>query len=441
MRYDVRRGIRAPLLLVAALGLLAAACSSGSGNGSSSSSGGPETSTITLGSLPVVDAAPAYIADKAGYFKQEGLTVKFQQAQGGAALIPSLVSGDIQIAFSNWVSLFLAKSQGIDLTLIADGDKARPGFSGVFVMPNSPIKTPADLAGKKIAVNTLNNVGGLVISAVLQSQGVDPKSIKFVEVGFPDMGATLQRGDVDAVWVVEPFTTAVKATLNARAIIDPFSGPTAALPVGGYAVTKQFADKNPKTVAALFRALDKAVAEAITRLELVDPRYLPRASTVLARLVELLGQAEFLTAVAATLQAWAIGLAIAVAAAVPAGILLGSSRRCYQATRALVEFLRPIPSVALIPLAILLFGQGLQLKTSLIAYASFWPLLFNTVYGVQDVDPIAKDTARSFGLGRLAVLGRVTLPAASPFIATGVRVASAIALILALSTELLAGAA
>src|SRR6266511_3155635 len=110
MRYDVRRGIRAPLLLVAALGLLAAACSSGSGNGSSSSSGGPETSTITLGSLPVVDAAPAYIADK-----------------------------------------------------------ARPGFSGVFVMPNSPIKTPADLAGKKIAVNTLNNVGGLVISAVLQS--------------------------------------------------------------------------------------------------------------------------------------------------------------------------------------------------------------------------------------------------------------------------------
>jgi NitT/TauT family transport system substrate-binding protein len=261
MRYDVRRGIRAPLLLVAALCLLAAACSSGN-KGSSGSSGGLETSTITLGSLPVVDAAPAYIADKAGYFKQEGLTVKFQQAQGGAALIPSLVSGDIQVAFSNWVSVFLAKSRGIDLTVIADGDKARPGFSAVYVMPNSPIKKPADLAGKKIAVNTLNNIGGLVISAVLKDQGVDPKSVKFVEVGFPDMGAALQRGDVDAIWVVEPFTTAVKATLNARAVIDPFSGPTAALPVGGYAVTKKFADKNPKTVAAFFRALDKAVADA-----------------------------------------------------------------------------------------------------------------------------------------------------------------------------------
>src|SRR6266536_2189796 len=121
----------------------AGACSGSSDTGSSGSSGGPKISSITIGSLPVVDAAPAYVAEKAGYFKQEGLTVKFQQAQGGAALIPSLVSGDIQVAFSNWVSLFLAKSQGIDLTLIADGDKARPGFSGVFVMPNSPIKTPA----------------------------------------------------------------------------------------------------------------------------------------------------------------------------------------------------------------------------------------------------------------------------------------------------------
>jgi len=262
MRYDLRRGIRAPLLLLAAIALLAAACSSGSDNQSSGSSGGLETSTITLGSLPVVDAAPAYIADKAGYFKAEGLTVKFQQAQGGAALVPALVSGGIQVAFSNWVSLFLAKSNGIDLQVIADGDKAKPGFSGVFVMPNSPIKNPADLAGKKIAVNTLNNIGGLVISAVLKDQGVDPKSVKFVEVGFPDMGAALQRGDVDAVWVVEPFTSAVKGTLNARLVFDPFSGPTAALPVGGYAVTKKFADSNPKTVAAFARALDKAVSDA-----------------------------------------------------------------------------------------------------------------------------------------------------------------------------------
>ena len=183
-----------------------------------------------------------------------------------------------------------------------------------------------------------------------------------------------------------------------------------------------------------------AVAEVVTRLELVSPRYLPPASTVAARAVSLLGDGEFLRAAGATLAAWALGMAVTVALAVPAGVLLGSSRVCYQATRAVVEFLRPIPSVALIPLAILLFGQDLQMKTALIVYAATWPVLFNTIYGVQDVDPVAKETARSFGFGRLAVLARVSLPSAAPFIATGIRLAAAVALILAISAELLAGA-
>jgi NitT/TauT family transport system permease protein len=187
-------------------------------------------------------------------------------------------------------------------------------------------------------------------------------------------------------------------------------------------------------------ALSFAIAEGVTRLELVSPRYLPPASTITARAVSLLGDAEFLQAAGATLKAWALGMAITVVLAVPAGVLLGSSRLCYQATRAVVEFLRPIPSVALIPLAILLFGQDLRMKTALIVYAASWPVLFNTIYGVQDVDPVAKDTARSFGFGRLSVLARVSLPSAAPFVATGIRLASAVALILAISAELLAGA-
>jgi NitT/TauT family transport system substrate-binding protein len=102
----------------------------------------------------------------------------------------------------------------------------------------------------------------VAISAVLSDQGVDPKSLKFVEIPLPDMGPTLQRGEIDAAWVVEPFTTSLKTTLKARAIIDPFSGPTDGLPVAGYAVTKRFAEQNPKTIAAFLRALGKATDEA-----------------------------------------------------------------------------------------------------------------------------------------------------------------------------------
>jgi NitT/TauT family transport system permease protein len=179
--------------------------------------------------------------------------------------------------------------------------------------------------------------------------------------------------------------------------------------------------------------------EALTRADLVNPQYLPPASTIVARTLGLLADSAFLRHVGATVEAWAVGLALAVMVAVPTGVLLGSSERAYKGTHSLVEFLRPIPSVALIPLAILLFGQGLQMKVALVLYGSSWPVLFNTIYGMHSVDPLAKDTARSFGLGRVSVLVRVAVPSAAPFVWTGIRVASAIALILVFSAEALSG--
>lgn len=181
------------------------------------------------------------------------------------------------------------------------------------------------------------------------------------------------------------------------------------------------------------------VLEAVTRAELVNPIYLPPASTVLVTSGRILLDAEFLSAVVATLQVWAIGLLIAMVIAVPLGLVLGSSRRAWLAGTAAIEFLRPIPSVALIPLAIILWGTGPDMTIRLIVYAATWPILFNTIYGMREVDPIAKDTARAFGYSRLVVLWRVSLRSASPFIYTGIRIAAGIALIVAVSTELIAG--
>jgi NitT/TauT family transport system permease protein len=181
------------------------------------------------------------------------------------------------------------------------------------------------------------------------------------------------------------------------------------------------------------------LVEVLTRAEPVDAQYLPPASSIVARTLGLLGDPAFLRHVGSTMGAWALGLGLAIAAAVPLGVFLGSSRRAYRATHALIEFLRPIPSVALIPLAILLFGQGLEMKLALIVYGSTWPILFNAIYGMHSVDPLAKDTARTFGYRRSSILIHVGLPSSAPFIWTGIRVASAIALILAISAELLAG--
>ncbi|MGW0686158.1 ABC transporter permease [Streptomyces sp. NPDC002754] len=181
------------------------------------------------------------------------------------------------------------------------------------------------------------------------------------------------------------------------------------------------------------------VCEAVSRAGIVRREYLPPASDVLARAVELAGDSVFLDGVGATLRAWVLGLALACAIAVPAGLLLGSVPVVDAAVRAIVEFLRPLPSVALIPLVSLLLGSGTETEIALVTYASVWPILFNTMYGLHENEPLAKDTLRAFGFGRIAVLLRVELAGAAPFIAVGIRISAAVALVVAVATELLSG--
>ncbi len=181
------------------------------------------------------------------------------------------------------------------------------------------------------------------------------------------------------------------------------------------------------------------LVEVLTRAEFVNPAYLPPASSVVAESFRLLGDGEFWGALRSTLTAAGYGLARAIIIAVPLGLLLGLSKWAYRGAITLIELLRPIPSVALIPLAILVYGTGTPMKAFLVTYACLWPLLFNTIYGVHDVDPVGVDTARAFGLGRFERAIRVNLPSASPFIYTGVKIAVSVALILAIGAEIVAG--
>ena len=181
--------------------------------------------------------------------------------------------------------------------------------------------------------------------------------------------------------------------------------------------------------------------ELLTRAGLVSSSYLPPASSILRETVGLFGDGEFRTSLWATVKACLIGLSISVLVAVPVGLVLGLSPTIHKAVSTILEFLRPIPSVALIPLAILLYGRGTEMKVALVIYACVWPILFNTIYGIRGVDEVAADTARVFGLGKVKTATRVHLRSASPFVYTGVKIAASIAVILAVSAELLAGGA
>jgi ABC-type nitrate/sulfonate/bicarbonate transport system permease component len=182
-----------------------------------------------------------------------------------------------------------------------------------------------------------------------------------------------------------------------------------------------------------------AVLELVPRAKLVSPKYLPPLSGILRALVDEATTAAFWQAVGDTVLAWTLGLLIAVVAGVVLGVGIGSVEPLRRATASTIEFLRPIPSVALIPLAILLFGVDIRSTLVLVIYASFWQVIVQVLHGVHDVDPVARETARSYGLSRWAQVRYVTWPTALPYILTGVRLAAAVALILTITSELVIG--
>jgi NitT/TauT family transport system substrate-binding protein len=257
-------------VIAAALVTTVSGCGLLSGEDSSTPPAGTgvEKAKIRLGIIPIVDVAPVHIAIKKGYFRDEGVEVELKAIQGGAAGIPGLVNGELDVTFGNWVSFLAAQAKGAaDLKLVADGYRAKPDMFLVLTPPDSLVKTPQDLAGKKIAVNTRANVAELAVRAALKAKNVDASTVQFTEMPFPDMQAALQRKDIDAAMLVEPFITRAQQEMNAFTVLDTISGDTSELPVGGYATSAKFATENPKTVDAFQRALVKAQRDAIERSE------------------------------------------------------------------------------------------------------------------------------------------------------------------------------
>jgi len=223
-------------------------------------------------------------------------------------------------------------------------------------------------------------------------------------------------------------------------VVSPTGEPTA--PVGDTAALPRAPRRRsmPQAVLGLLGlAALVALVEILPRIGVIPREYFPTSSEIGLALADQLGRGEFWTAVFDTLQGWALGLGIAALAGVVLGILIGSSRFARELTASTIEFLRPIPSVALIPIAVLLFGTDIESKLLLVVYASFWQVLIQVLYGVQDVDPVAQDTARSYGLGRWARVRYLTWPTALPYLMTGLRLAAAVALILAVTSELVIG--
>ena len=189
--------------------------------------GAPEKPQLRLGVLPIVDVAHLQHAQAAGYFAAEGLTVDLVTVQGGSAALPRLRSGDLDLTFTNYVSALLEQSQGLgDFRFVDGGYEAARGMLTIVTGPASGIRSPRDLAGKRVAVNTVRNIIELTARSALETAGVAPDTVRFVEVPFPDMATALQDGRVDAAFMVEPFITQAALSSGTIGVLDAASGPT-----------------------------------------------------------------------------------------------------------------------------------------------------------------------------------------------------------------------
>jgi ABC-type nitrate/sulfonate/bicarbonate transport system permease component len=166
----------------------------------------------------------------------------------------------------------------------------------------------------------------------------------------------------------------------------------------------------------------------------------PTMTGTLAQLGRELGGRDLWVAIGDTVRGWGLGLLIGCSAAIVVGTLLGLNRFAYLSVIPVVEFLKTVPAIAILPLAIVVWGATLEMKVFLVAFGVFWPLTIQTIYGVRAVDPVVRDTAITLRLRGLRKFVGVTLPSAAPFIATGLRVAAAVGLILAVVAELIGGA-
>ena len=262
----MRKGLAA--VLTAAM-LVIAACGGddeGSGGGGGGGGGGDGGVTkVTIGTLPIANAAPMYIGMEKGFFREEGLELEPQVAQSGNELITALVGGDQDFVFLGYTTVIIARSRNLPVKAVVNADNAAstPEEEWQYVMSKkgSGIEEPEDLAGKTVGINALKGVAEVGLKAALEKNGVDPGSVELLEVPFPESAAALDRGRVDAVWAPEPFLTQILGA-GGNEVMAPILELGKEFVNGTYATSEQFLAENEDVVERFARAMNKSTQYA-----------------------------------------------------------------------------------------------------------------------------------------------------------------------------------
>ncbi len=235
-----------------------------------------KTFRLRVGIIPITEMLTMYVAADKGYFAQEGLEVEMIPMAGGAVILPALVGGSVDIAYSNIVSIILARAEGMPLKIIMhnkseDSTKAPDapggykGGSAIMVRANSDIRSAKNIEGRKFAVNTLYGINWLFAQEWMRMEGADPAKAKWLEIPFQNMAVALETGQVDAVTAADPTLTVLKTTGKGRILNYYFSTVKANVMVASFVATDQWIKEQPEVMQKFVRAMSRAIEYANTR--------------------------------------------------------------------------------------------------------------------------------------------------------------------------------
>lgn len=282
-----------------------AACSSGSSSTASSSSqasgGGNSGSltTVTVAAPDIASSVPLQIAQDQGLFKAEGLNVKVEIVANSNAVTAPLLAGTLDFTSENWVGMYIQEltNPKLGLKVIADNFQATDNIAAIVVPKGSKITSVKQLAGKSIALPGKGaSIGPLSVDVLLNSYGVKATATNSqyttVVEPFPNMPAALAEGKVDAAWVTEPFVT-VAEEAGAHVLAYTYSGALKNFPIGPWATTNSFAEKNPAAVKEFTAAITKAEQMAASDPALVrkeEPIWIP---TLKSKIADVMAQGTY----------------------------------------------------------------------------------------------------------------------------------------------------
>lgn len=215
---------------------------------------------VTVGVIPIMEAAAVYVARDEGFFGEAGLDVTIETANTSSAIVPAVVSGQYDFGFSNMVTLILGRSRGLDLTAVAAASAPAPGGKddmAAVIATDPAIRTAADLAGKRVAVNALNNIAATSLRQAVRKAGADPDSMQLVELGFADQAAALKAGRIDAGFTVEPYLALARRE-GAHVVTYPYLSVDPDVTVASYMASGGTLKNKPEAVRGFQVALRKA---------------------------------------------------------------------------------------------------------------------------------------------------------------------------------------